>query len=791
MHRFVRFGGLCTLILLTAGGGESGKTAPVPAEFGRLVREGSKLLSERRFNEAADLYLRGAEYARTSGDIRYKGFFENAAAGSYFSAHRYRDAESAYRAAAGSARAAREPELLAVNHLNLASLYISLWEPDAGEAELKAASRHLPFDSEHQSRLLALRMYLAARRGDAPAARRWGRAAAEAADRFGQSPLLAQIWDKLGEVALGEARLEEAEEYYTAAFRLRKFGKLSNLESSYRSLARLRLAQNRVAEAVNLSEAAARVHRSSPTQHARWWTHYQDSMVHLAAGRTSEALAEARSAVHGAAGWRESLLASQWMQSAADVTEAEAAGLLIRLLMDRGGAAASGEAFLAVEATRAKTLRSSALRNRWRQGRIPDEHGETLAQLADLEARRSTGDPEVVKQIPVLRARLAGLENQAGLSAGMLPRSAASLRELRAQLAPGEAYLSLVVRDGQSWGWVLTRDAFKWGRLPARAELSARVNEMREAHQHDLSGGLERTRELARAWFSWAGEEFWSASRWIVSADDVLFAFPWTTLDPGRPVALVPVLSFREPRPGGWAAGGLAAFGDSIYNQADPRLPVSARRPSGAGMEMPRLVGSGEEVRKVSAALRRADWQTVEHTGRDARLERLEQALERRPAVIHVAAHFLEGERPEAMAVLQSPEALQVRRPREMFLAFSLEADGRPQLLTARAVASAFQARDAVIVLSGCGSGSGDALPGAGLQGFAQSWLAAGARAVVASLWPVADDTGDFFEEFYQRLAAGQPAGDALAGARTASLQSGTWRARPSVWAGYFSMGKE
>lgn len=749
------------------------------------------MLSERRFNEAAGLFLRGAEYARALGDVRRQGFFEGAAAGSFFSAHRYRDAETAYRAALGSARAAGEPELLASTHLNLASLYVSLWEPDAGEAELKEASRHLPLQSEHQSRLLALRMYLAARRGDATAARDWGRAAAEAADRFGQSALLAQIWDKLGEVALGEGRLDEAEDFHTAAFRLRKFGKLPNLESSYRSLARLRLAQNRVAEAVNLSEAAARVHRSSPTQHARWWTHYQDSMVHLAAGRTPEALAEARSAVRGAAGWRESLLASQWMQSAADVTEAEAVCHLVRMLMDRGGSEASAEAFLAVEATRAKALRVSALRNRWRQGRIPDEHGEILAQLADLEARRSTAGQGTLSRIPALRGRLASLENEAGLSAGTPPRPAGSLRELRARLGPGEAYLSLQVRDGQSWGWVLTRDTFRWGRLPARQELSARVNEVREAHQRDRSGGLERTRELARAWFSWGGEAFWTASRWIVSADDTLFAFPWSTLDPGRPVTLVPVLSFREPRPADWAAGGLTAFGDSIYNQADPRLPDSARRNPRGGLEMPRLVGSGEEVRKVSAALRSAQWRTVEHTGGEARLERLQEALERRPAVIHVAAHFLEGQRPEAMALLHSPESLQVHRPREMFLAFSLGADGRPQLLTARAVASAFQARDAVIVLSGCGSGSGDALPGAGLQGFAQSWLAAGARAVVASLWPVADDTGDFFEHFYQRLAAGKPAGEALAGARMASLESGTWRSRPSVWAGYFSMGKE
>ncbi len=755
MYSFGRFGGVCLLLLLTVGGGESGKRTPAPAEFGRLVQEGAKLMGARQYAGAAEVYLRGAGVAGKAGDERWEGAFLNSAGAAYFAGHQYGEAEAAYRRAVKQAEVAGYSELAAVARLNLSSLYTALWDPDQGEAELRTAAELLPEDSQHWPRLLAMRMYVAARRGKAVEARDWAVKAAEAADRMEEPGLLAQVWDKHGSVALGQGDLEAAEEYLTAAFRVRRLRGLPMMESSCRSLARLRLAQGRVTEAMRLTEAGDEARRRSPAGVATWWSHYERALIARAAGRDAEALSGARTAVEGALNWRRLLPSSQWMQSAADVSAAEAAALLVELLMERGGQPAAREAFLAVEATRAMALREAVWRRRVKQGQNP-------AAAAGM---------------------LAGSQAGAGRP---------SLEALQAGLEPGQAYLSFFVGGERSWAWVLTRESFVWGPLPGRGSLAERVDGIRSALSRDEAGWRETAGAVYGEWLGWA-KPLGQSRAWIVSADDALFLFPWAALDPARPVQLTPVLSFREPRPEGWGRGGMAVFGDSIYNRADPRQSRRIRRSRESEWEMPRLVGSGEETRKVTSAANRAGWTSAEYQGPEAAIEGLEKALGRKPAVVHVAAHFLEG-RPsgETLNLLQAPGRNRTAvRPWEMYLAMSLGEDGRPQMLTASAVAARMDASGAVVVLSGCGSGAGGYLPGAGLQGFAQAWLAAGARAVVAVLWPVADDTGDFFESFYESLTGGAGAGDALAAARVASLGSGTWRARPSAWAGYFSMGKE
>ncbi|MBA4182142.1 MAG: hypothetical protein C0506_16270 [Anaerolinea sp.] len=173
-------------------------------------------------------------------------------------------------------------------------------------------------------------------------------------------------------------------------------------------------------------------------------------------------------------------------------------------------------------------------------------------------------------------------------------------------------------------------------------------------------------------------------------------------------------------------------------------------------------------------------------------LPSIQRALRGGSAVLHFAAHVFEGLPGErSLPLLAGSPWPSMVRPREIFLALSLDRGGRPDLLTATTVASSLSARDALVVLSGCGSGAGDHLPGAGLQGFTSAWLAAGAGSVVASLWPVTDDTGEFFGHFYDRLAGGAPVSQALAAARMAALNSRSWRAQPLAWAGYFAMGRE
>ena len=66
----------------------------------------------------------------------------------------------------------------------------------------------------------------------------------------------------------------------------------------------------------------------------------------------------------------------------------------------------------------------------------------------------------------------------------------------------------------------------------------------------------------------------------------------------------------------------------------------------------------------------------------------------------------------------------------------------------------------------------------------------AGAETVVATHWPIADDTGELFRPFYSALKSGPDLTSASASAalRTAQLRmisSQSWRANPRFWASF------
>jgi CHAT domain-containing protein len=68
-----------------------------------------------------------------------------------------------------------------------------------------------------------------------------------------------------------------------------------------------------------------------------------------------------------------------------------------------------------------------------------------------------------------------------------------------------------------------------------------------------------------------------------------------------------------------------------------------------------------------------------------------------------------------------------------------------------------------------------------GLENLARAWTLSGARAVVATQWPVKDSGNEFLARFYKRVYDDGPA-EALRTAQAASIQSG---AAPAVWASY------
>ena len=59
-----------------------------------------------------------------------------------------------------------------------------------------------------------------------------------------------------------------------------------------------------------------------------------------------------------------------------------------------------------------------------------------------------------------------------------------------------------------------------------------------------------------------------------------------------------------------------------------------------------------------------------------------------------------------------------------------------------------------LVTLSACSTATGEVLSGEGVLGLRRGFVMAGARNLLMTLWPVADeDTADFMEDFYTRYA--------------------------------------
>jgi CHAT domain-containing protein len=190
--------------------------------------------------------------------------------------------------------------------------------------------------------------------------------------------------------------------------------------------------------------------------------------------------------------------------------------------------------------------------------------------------------------------------------------------------------------------------------------------------------------------------------------------------------------------------------------------------------ELSRLAASATEVESCARSWRWGNSRPVILEGAEASKSKLMDALRRQPGVLHVAAHVLFPQDIAGPALI----------------ALSLRPNGEVEYFSSTEIAN-IRERLGLVVLNGCASGEGRVLPGAGLMGMTRAWLAAGARAVIASRWATPDDTGELFQNLYasleQRPSRGS-FGRALRTAQLAHLRAGGWRARPSYWAAYFCL---
>ena len=93
-----------------------------------------------------------------------------------------------------------------------------------------------------------------------------------------------------------------------------------------------------------------------------------------------------------------------------------------------------------------------------------------------------------------------------------------------------------------------------------------------------------------------------------------------------------------------------------------------------------------------------------------------------------------------------------------------------------------------LVVLSACQTGKGKLIPAEGVVGLTRSFLYAGSRGVVCSLWCVDDEsTGELMQATYAELKKGSSSTEALALARRQLIAE---ERAPFYWAPFILVGK-
>jgi CHAT domain-containing protein len=369
-------------------------------------------------------------------------------------------------------------------------------------------------------------------------------------------------------------------------------------------------------------------------------------------------------------------------------------------------------------------------------------------------------------------------------------RTRSSLIDIQQGLGECDLLLSFYLGKQESYLWAVTQRNIKLYRLPAESEVREDVKRFREVILENRPAGDKLGADLYQRLFGSLDPADAAKTSWLLSLDGELFELPFAALvtgyQNGQPVYAAESHSTQEI-PGALfltgeaaSAGGYLGVGDPIYNSADPRRKPNPKwkpnwpawKPNlneGRG-QLNRLVSSARELQRSSESWQ-ADSGIPQPTrileGTAAQRDVFLDALNAAPSTIHLATHVLTS----------------ATHPEQAFLAFSLDTSGSPGLLSTSEIGMQHVPR-ALVVMTGCATGTGDARVGAGLLGLTRAWMMAGARAVVATNWPVPDADGDLIPAFYRHLRTNSAA-EALRRSQVEQIHSGTWQAAPSYWAAF------
>jgi CHAT domain-containing protein len=363
----------------------------------------------------------------------------------------------------------------------------------------------------------------------------------------------------------------------------------------------------------------------------------------------------------------------------------------------------------------------------------------------------------------------------------------------------GTALVSYWLGNESAYAWVLTSTGIDWKRLATPALISARAT----AFHHSLARlvdvprerRLENGRVLYELLIGPCEAELAGARQWVVIPDGALDYVPFAALRmsagkvesfvvANHDVALTPaawMLNTRQVPPRVQDRRELLLVADPVYEADDPRL-AAARRVAAAGPTpgrgaiepgphgYQRLAFTAQEADGILAQFRPSA--VDELIGLNATRDRLLSLDWSKYRFIHIATHgVVDAQVPELSALI---------------LGF-YDAGGNQVESAVRVSDLSLRTLTAdVATFSACDTALGKEVPSEGLVGIGSTVLARGARAVVASLWPVSDEIGaHLMTDFYRYLLHDSMSAPAALGAAMRSVVSRDESADPALWAAF------
>ena len=352
--------------------------------------------------------------------------------------------------------------------------------------------------------------------------------------------------------------------------------------------------------------------------------------------------------------------------------------------------------------------------------------------------------------------------------------------------------LEYLLTEQRGYLWVVTSKGVDLHLLPPRKALEALVFDLhsrlaRSPDPLEVDATHLALAEVARGLLGPVGEELVHFSRLVVVPSGALHSISFASLPnpfaPSAPigqsmeVAYLPSIAalaqWRRTDGRNTRGDEVAILADPVVTPEDPRWPVGADETLALG-GLSRLDYSAEEARQIRALARNEPGLFA--LGLSAHRDQFFSRQVGRARWLHIASHSLYDSQWPVLSSL-------------VFSVVDSSGHRRDGLLRSYEIPRLNISAD-LVTLSACETARGEALRGESLTGLGRSFLHAGARHVLVSLWPVDDAaTARLMSSFYSALwGDGERPAKALYRAQSAVRADPRW-GDPYFWAPFVLYG--